>query len=299
MAGDFWKSSHYEQWILDKQDLLRNRAEDLKILTEEEYQKTMIYFVNYIHSLVNDGNLGCREHMIATACVFFRRFYAVRSLKDIDPFLMAHTCLFLASRVDECGIIASKSLYNALTMTSKTRPWFPTIPEHEIKGHMRLINEAEFYLLEILDCCLIVYHPYRTLLQIMTDVLKENPKEKEVVFDAWKIVNDSLRSDACLLFPPHQIAVASFMISVTLNKKENEFKKWFQELNTDYDEIFEIIKMIMHCYKLQGDILDSPENSPKIKALFSKIPKPMPQLPQIPNIGNGSSMDIKMHFERK
>lgn len=25
MAGNFWKSSHYQQWILDKQDLIRER----------------------------------------------------------------------------------------------------------------------------------------------------------------------------------------------------------------------------------------------------------------------------------
>ena len=112
-------------------------------------------------------------------------------------------------------------------------------------------------------------------------------------------MNDSLRTDACLLYSPHQIAIASFMLAVTLTKRENEFKKWFQELNTDYDEIFEIIKMIMYSYKLQPDIIDKAENLSKIKALFAKIPKPMPQLSQPPNVGNGSSMDIKMHFDRK
>ena len=35
-----------QQWILDKQDLLRERQHDLKILTEEEYQKVMIFYAN-------------------------------------------------------------------------------------------------------------------------------------------------------------------------------------------------------------------------------------------------------------
>ena len=35
-----------QQWMLDKQDLLRERQQDLKILTEDEYQKVMIFFAN-------------------------------------------------------------------------------------------------------------------------------------------------------------------------------------------------------------------------------------------------------------
>ncbi len=35
-----------QQWLLDKQDVLRERQPDLKVLTEEEYQKIMIFFTN-------------------------------------------------------------------------------------------------------------------------------------------------------------------------------------------------------------------------------------------------------------
>uniref|UniRef100_A0A8C4U477 Cyclin C n=1 Tax=Falco tinnunculus TaxID=100819 RepID=A0A8C4U477_FALTI len=56
MAGNFWQSSHYLQWILDKQDLLKERQKDLKFLTEEEYWKLQIFFTNghthFVHSEV-------------------------------------------------------------------------------------------------------------------------------------------------------------------------------------------------------------------------------------------------------
>ena len=42
MAGNFWQSSHCSQWILDKVDLLRERSQDLQVLSEEEYQKIII-----------------------------------------------------------------------------------------------------------------------------------------------------------------------------------------------------------------------------------------------------------------
>lgn len=35
-----------QQWLLDKQDLVRERQHDLSILTEEEYQKIFIFFAN-------------------------------------------------------------------------------------------------------------------------------------------------------------------------------------------------------------------------------------------------------------
>lgn len=43
------------QWVLDKQDLMKERQKDLKFLTEEEYWKLQIFFangleINYISS---------------------------------------------------------------------------------------------------------------------------------------------------------------------------------------------------------------------------------------------------------
>ena len=65
------------------------------------------------------------------------------------------------------------------------------------------ILECEFYLLENLDCCLIVYQPYRPLLQLIQDIGQED----QLLALAWRVVNDSLRTDVCLLYPPYQIAL--------------------------------------------------------------------------------------------
>lgn len=42
------------QWVLDKQDLMKERQKDLKFLTEEEYWKLQIFFangINYIYTV--------------------------------------------------------------------------------------------------------------------------------------------------------------------------------------------------------------------------------------------------------
>ena len=78
------------------------------------------------------------------------------------------------------------------------------------------ILECEFYLLEHLDCCLIVYQPYRPLLTFVQDV---GPDDQLLTL-AWRVVNDSLRTDVCLLYPPYQIAIGESRAQSYSNKKK-------------------------------------------------------------------------------
>lgn len=41
-----------QQWVLDRQDLIRERHHDLGILSEEEYQKIFIFFANCKFELI-------------------------------------------------------------------------------------------------------------------------------------------------------------------------------------------------------------------------------------------------------
>uniref|UniRef100_A0A8C2CVF6 Cyclin-C n=1 Tax=Cyprinus carpio TaxID=7962 RepID=A0A8C2CVF6_CYPCA len=189
MAGNFWQSSHYLQWVLDKQDLMKERQKDLKFLTEEEYWKC------------NSAALYFMQQVIATATVYFKRFYARYSLKSIDPVLMAPTCVFLASKVEEFGVVSNTRLISAATSVLKTR--FSYAFPKEFPFRMNHILECEFYLLELMDCCLIVYHPYSPLLQYVQDMGQEDM----LLPLAWRIVNDTYRTDLCLLYPPFMIAL--------------------------------------------------------------------------------------------
>lgn len=71
------------------------------------------------------------------------------------------------------------------------------------------ILECEFYLLENLDCCLIVFQPYRPLLQLVQDI---GQHEDQLLALAWRVVNDSLRTDLSLLYPPYQIAIGKILL---------------------------------------------------------------------------------------
>ncbi|KAG0727313.1 Cyclin-C [Chionoecetes opilio] len=159
MAGNFWQSAHYQQWILDSQDLIQERRPDLEVLTEEEYQKVMSFFSNFIQQL--GETLKLRQQVIATATTFLKRFYARNSLRCIDPLLLAPTSVFLSSKVEEFGVISNSRLISTCQTVVKNK--FSYAYTSEFPYRTNHILECEFYLLESLDCCLIVYQPYRVI----------------------------------------------------------------------------------------------------------------------------------------
>ncbi|KAI4470516.1 cyclin [Holotrichia oblita] len=263
MAGNFWQSSHHQQWLLDKQDLIRERQFDLSVLAEEEYQKIHIFFASVIQTLGEQLKLS--QQVIATATVYFKRFYARNSLKCIDPLLLAPTCIFLASKVEEFGVISNSRLITTCQTVVKNK--FSYAYTQEFPYRTNHILECEFYLLENLDCCLIVYQPYRPLLQLMQDL----GHEEQLLTLAWKIVNDSLRTDVCLLYPPYQIAIGCMQIACVILQKD-QHKMWFAELNVDIEKIQEIARYIINLF----DLWKQYDEKKEIQALLNKMPKPKP-----------------------
>ena len=94
--------------------------------------------------------------MIATATVFFKRFYSGNPLKSIDPLLMAPTSIFLASKVEEFGMISTSRLINTCSTMVRNKYNY-AYPNQDFPYKVNHVLECEFYLLENMDCCLIVF----------------------------------------------------------------------------------------------------------------------------------------------
>jgi len=270
MAGNFWQSSHCAQWLLDKVDLARERAQDLSVLTEDEYTKVMIFYASFIQVL--GEQLKLRQQVIASATVFFKRFYAINQLSSVDPLLLAPTCVFLSSKVEEFGVISNTRLINTCSTIIKNKFAYAFPNPFDFPYRANSILECEFVLLENMDCCLVVFQPYRPLVQYSQDL--GGQLEETLLPLAWRIVNDSMRTDVCLLFPPFQISLACLhMASVILGK---DLRLWFAELNVDMDKIQEISKHILALYELWKGYNEKTD----IAGILAKMPKPKIQPPQ-------------------
>ena len=141
MAGNFWQSSHCAQWLLDKVDLARERAVDLQTLSEDEYQKIIIFYAGFIQVL--GEQLKLRQQVIASATDFFKRFYAMNSLASVDPLLLAPTSVFLSRKVEEFGVISNTRLINTCSFIIKNKFSY-AYPGQDFPYRANNILECEF-----------------------------------------------------------------------------------------------------------------------------------------------------------
>ncbi|THH32155.1 hypothetical protein EUX98_g2024 [Antrodiella citrinella] len=111
------------------------------------------------------------------------------------------------------------------------------------------LAEMEFYLVDDLECDLIVFHPYRTLMNLcgkegantgagivaaeLFSDSSEGPRywgtgqgklelSEGALQMAWFIINDTYRSDLCLLHAPHLIAIAAIYLTVVLHESTRD-----------------------------------------------------------------------------
>lgn len=183
--------------------------------------------------------LKVKQQVISTAIVYFKRFYLRNSFKSIDPLLMSPTCILLASKVEEFGVISNTRIVSTCQTLIKNK--FSYAYPNEFPYRANHILECEFYLLELMDCCLILYHPYRPLVQYMQDIKeykeikdstnggvlnnssvgcssssnannqnKDNNNKDDILNISWTVANDTYRTDIPLLYPPHLIAIGKF-----------------------------------------------------------------------------------------
>lgn len=88
---------------------------------------------------------------------------------------------------------------------------------------------------------------------------------------AWRVVNDSLRTDVCLLYPPYQIALGCLQMACVILQKD--LKSWFAELNVDMEKIQEIARYLINLFELWK----SYDEKKEIPGLLAKMPKPKNQ----------------------
>ena len=108
-------------WLFDPVTIRQARYDDLRYAEERELALIGIFFANCMClSSVQKQNvlahvdvpvigklgkrLALRQQVIATANVYFRRFYMKSSYCDTDPFFVAAACCYVAAKVEETPI---------------------------------------------------------------------------------------------------------------------------------------------------------------------------------------------------
>ncbi|KAI0719199.1 cyclin-like protein [Fomitopsis betulina] len=237
MATDFWTSSQHCRWSVDRTTLRDARAEDIQYVDHPEHLDFLaIFFSGLIGKL--GKKLSLKQRVIATATVFFRRFYLKNAYCETDPFIVIAACCYVAAKAEESPVHIKNVVSEARSLFSKYG--IKTFPADNAK-----LAEMEFYLVDDLECDLTVFHPYRTLMTLCSkegsDVGEAEAGEAGVGIDdgprywgtgegrlemhegalqmAWFLINDTYRSDLCLLYPPHLIAITAIYMACAVHQE--------------------------------------------------------------------------------
>lgn len=220
MSANYWASSQRSKWQVTRQQIkdARKHIEDIEqkefgndlSLSQCKYDLNMRI---YLHQMIIKlgRRLNLRQVIMSTAEVYLSRFLLKASIKEINIYLLVATCIYVACKIEECPQHIRTVLLEARNC------WLEFIPNDITK-----LAELEFYLIDELDCYMIVYHPYNSLIQLV-DVLKTYGNSNSRVNvtptefkDSWFIINDSYILDLHLLFPPHIIAISALYIILVL-----------------------------------------------------------------------------------
>ena len=116
MSANFWTSTHCKRWLKSEAEVY-DANRDLKAQATPEVEEGEIqvqparglkladltrlreWLVEFIQRL--GKSLKFRTTVIATAIVYFKRFFLKTSFAEFDPMLLVPTCIYLAGKVEE------------------------------------------------------------------------------------------------------------------------------------------------------------------------------------------------------
>lgn len=232
--ADFQTSTHRAKWIFTPQDLLEKHeaANQRAVKMLEQYGLTRLEVdvdgsLSYPEPLNNSVErhslpkpLNCEEEQLmrvfyeqkiqevcgafrfphkiqATAIIYFKRFYLQWSVMEHQPKNIMLTCIYSSCKVEE-NHVSAEELGKGIQQ------------DHQI------ILRNEMIVLQSLGFDLIVYAPYRSIEGFIEDMEdfchardEDQEKFKELREAAKSEVDKIMLTDAPLLFPPGQLALAA------------------------------------------------------------------------------------------
>lgn len=104
MSSNFWTSSHSRYHLHPRSSLLASRSLDLQYCTPRQHYCLQIYFAGLLQKL--GKRLMLRQLPIATAIVFFKRFYLKpgNAICETNPYLVLAACAYVAAKVEETPV---------------------------------------------------------------------------------------------------------------------------------------------------------------------------------------------------
>jgi transcription initiation factor TFIIIB Brf1 subunit/transcription initiation factor TFIIB len=155
--------------------------------------------------------LDLSDEAIASAAVFFHRFYAGHSPAEFRCETMTMACLFLSAKASEQQRKARDviNVFNAISSEARDQP-MPI--NQEFWDRKDLLVEYESYLLRALAFDVEVALPHRYLLNYARSLRAP----RALVQVAWGLANDYFETALCVRTPPQAVACAALQLAALM-----------------------------------------------------------------------------------
>ncbi|KAK1226564.1 hypothetical protein PQX77_010447 [Marasmius sp. AFHP31] len=194
------------QWLLPLSSLRQAPTQ----YSVEKFLYDLARGVEFLYRL--GTSLKLPSPALFTAATWLHRFYMRYSMEDFHRQDVAASCIFLATKTEECG---RKLRDVAMVYHSKLSGMdVNDIPSdsQEVDQYQSTILLTEEYLLEAICFDFTVESPHADLV----DLFGSGPHDYVMQDYAWSLAHDSYRTPLCLFFPPFIIAVACYVLAQRL-----------------------------------------------------------------------------------
>ncbi|KAI8063748.1 cyclin-like protein [Gongronella butleri] len=237
-----------EQWVFTREEVLSAPSIVHDGLSVAQEQRTRANSCSFIQAI--GCQLGLPQNTVATAMVYFHRFYMRYCFSDYTSDYIAGTCVYLACKVEE----SSRKVSDVATACVMNRYRQLRSSEEKQKVHHTLRSAIlwhERLLLETLCFDLTVDHPH----QLILEFAKELHAPDNVIQGAYGFANDTLRRPLCLIYDPQMIAAACVLLGYRLLSVDiptGSETIWGKTLHQQADLLAEIIGDVLAVYSEPG-----------------------------------------------
>lgn len=186
---------------------------------------------------------------MATGQILFQRFYYSKSFIRYDMEVIAISCIFVASKIEENPRMM-RDVLNVFHHMKQIRNQKIIEPLNLDQSYMALnerVMNAECLILKVLGFCVHVKHPHKLILMYLQVLGFE--KNQKFMQCAWNYMNDSLRTDIFVRHQPETIACGCIYLAArTTNTPLPNNPPWYEIFKVNKDDIIDICYRISELY---------------------------------------------------
>ncbi|KAI7892490.1 cyclin-like protein [Mucor mucedo] len=247
-----------DQWYFTKDDLLDTPT----ICHGRTFEDEQLDRIKGCHFLLAVGaKLGLPQLVVVTATTFFHRFYMRQSMTNHHVYDIASTCLFIATKVEECTRRFKDIVLACARKASKNDNLRLEEDSKEFTRWKESLLHNEIIVLDTLCFDLSVEHPHTSLMRFETQLTVSSSSIRK----AWMLLYQSLGAPLCVLYKPNIIAAAALLLATNLSSSDRLNENWYENLH-DIDVVqvhelaAEMLEYFMDHYLVRSS--SSQANSP-------------------------------------